>query len=154
DGTQVQFKSVALQKFVSAANGGGSNVTVDRDIPSWWETFKIWRVSEKMFHFRCYGGQFLTSLSKGNAILATADIPTVSETFIVERNDTKVHIKLLSGNYLQASEDNELTTDYHGKPGWDDNAATFEMVIYANNLHGDFQLANGYGQDKAREILM
>ncbi|XP_020597254.1 uncharacterized protein LOC110037033, partial [Phalaenopsis equestris] len=40
DGTQVQFKSVALQKFVSAANGGGSNVTVDRDIPSWWETFK------------------------------------------------------------------------------------------------------------------
>ncbi|KAI0499110.1 hypothetical protein KFK09_020011 [Dendrobium nobile] len=154
DGTQVQFKSVTLQKYVSAANGGGMNVTVDRDIPSWWETFKIWRVSENMFQFRCFGGQFLTSQSEGNVILATADIPTVSETYIVERNNTKVHIKLLSGNYLQATEDYQLKTDYDGEPGWDDNEATFEMVIYANNLHGDFQLANGYGQDKAREILM
>lgn len=154
DGTQVQLKSVTLKKYVSAANGGGMNVTVDRDIPSWWETFKIWRVSENKFQFRCFGGQFLTTSNEGNMILAKADIPTISETYIVERNDKRVHIKLLSGNYLQATEYNQLRTDYFGEPGWDDNDATFELVIYANNLHGDFQLANGYGQVKAKDVLM
>jgi hypothetical protein len=38
-------------------------------------------------------------------------------------------------------------------PGWDDNAATFEMVIVANNLHGDYQLANGYGHSEAKKVL-
>lgn len=37
----MQFKSVTLQKYVSAENGGGSNVTVSRDIPSSWETFRV-----------------------------------------------------------------------------------------------------------------
>jgi len=37
----VQFKSTTLQKYVSAENGGGANVTVDRDVPSTWETFKV-----------------------------------------------------------------------------------------------------------------
>lgn len=41
DGTQVQLKSVTLQKYISAAGGGGSNVTVDRDFASTWETFKV-----------------------------------------------------------------------------------------------------------------
>lgn len=27
------------------------------------------------------------------------------------------------------------------------------MTIVANNLHGDYQLANGYGHDKAKEVL-
>ncbi|KAE9450018.1 hypothetical protein C3L33_18074, partial [Rhododendron williamsianum] len=48
---------------------------------------------------------------------------------------------------------NQLTADYPGTPEWDDNAATFEMMIVANNLHGDYQLANGYGHDKAKEVL-
>lgn len=43
--------------------------------------------------------------------------------------------------------------DYPGTPGWDDNAATFEMSIVANNLHGDYQLANGYGHNRAKEVL-
>lgn len=41
DGTQVQLKSVTLQKYISAVSGGGSNVTVDRDFASTWETFKV-----------------------------------------------------------------------------------------------------------------
>lgn len=48
---------------------------------------------------------------------------------------------------------NQLTADYPGTPGWDDNGATFEMTIVANILHGDYQLANGYGHDKAKEVL-
>lgn len=46
DGTQVQLKSVALQKYVSAADGGGGNVTIDRDVASSWETFKVLSVLE------------------------------------------------------------------------------------------------------------
>lgn len=41
DGTEVQFKSVTLQKYVSSENGGGMNVSVDKDIPSSWETFRV-----------------------------------------------------------------------------------------------------------------
>ncbi|XP_038977000.1 probable glucan 1,3-beta-glucosidase A isoform X3 [Phoenix dactylifera] len=93
DGTQVQFKSVTLQKYVSVDGGGGMNVTVDRDVASSWETFR-------------------------------------------------------------ATMNNQLTANYRGVPGWDDNAATFEMTIAANNLLGDYQLANGYGHDKAKEVLM
>ncbi|XP_026391108.1 glucan 1,3-beta-glucosidase-like isoform X2 [Papaver somniferum] len=40
DGTQVQFKSVSSNKYVSAQDGGGQNVNVDRDVPSSWETFR------------------------------------------------------------------------------------------------------------------
>lgn len=31
--------------------------------------------------------------------------------------------------------------------------ATFEMTIVANNLHGDYQLANGLGPDQAMVVL-
>ncbi|KAM7515738.1 hypothetical protein LguiA_005321 [Lonicera macranthoides] len=92
DGTVVQFKSVTSGRYVSAENGGGMNVTVDRDIPSSWESFR-------------------------------------------------------------ASMTNQLTADYPESPGWDDNAATFEMKIVANILHGDYQLANGLGHDKAKDVL-
>ncbi|KAK7831751.1 hypothetical protein CFP56_027035 [Quercus suber] len=40
DGTEVQFKSMTLQKYVSAENGGGMDVTVSRDVASSWESFK------------------------------------------------------------------------------------------------------------------
>ncbi|KAK6154189.1 hypothetical protein DH2020_013828 [Rehmannia glutinosa] len=177
DGTEVQFKSVTSEKYVSAENGGGSTVAVDRDIPLAWETFRfeaynqiahsysiiylvvlLWRVSESIFQFRTYGGQFLTCDGDGGTVsaaaAAAADSPSDTETFYVERNnDNRIHIKLKTGTYLQASKANQLTADYPGTPGWDNNAATFELIILSNNLHGDYQLANGYGHDKAEEIL-
>ncbi|KAJ8461417.1 hypothetical protein OPV22_034343 [Ensete ventricosum] len=153
DGAQVQLKSVALQKYVSAADGGGGNVTIDRDVASSWETFKLWRVSEAEFQFSCFGGQFLTSNNGGGSISATAVSPAMNETFYIERNNTKIHIKLLNGNYVQATVNNQLNVNNQGDPGWDDNEATFEMTIVANNLHGDFQLANGFGHEKAQEVL-
>ncbi|XP_009410130.2 probable glucan 1,3-beta-glucosidase A isoform X1 [Musa acuminata AAA Group] len=153
DGTQVQLKSVALQKYVSAADGGGGNVTIDRDVASSWETFKLWRVSEVEFQFSCFGGQFLTSNNGGSSISATADSPAMNETFYIERNNTKIHIKLLNGNYVQATVNNQLDVNHQGDPGWDDNEATFEMTVVANYLHGDFQLANGFGHKKAQEVL-
>ncbi|MBA0761043.1 hypothetical protein Gotri_023745 [Gossypium trilobum] len=154
DGTQVQFKSVTLQKYVSAENGGGMDISVDRDDASSWETFTLWRVSELEFQFRATQGQFLTCYGNGCSVSATAKSASSTETFQIERNNNgKVHIKIKSGTYLQATMDNQLTADYPGTPGWDDNAATFEMTIVANNLHGDYQLANGYGHNKAKQVL-
>lgn len=152
DGTQVQLKSVGRQKYVSTGDGGGGNVTVDRDAASSWETFKLWRISMNEFQFRCFNGQFLTA-SDGDAISATADSPGDSETFYIERNNTLLHIKLLNGSYLQVTDNNQLTSNYPSQPGWDDDMATFEMTIVANNLHGDYQLANGYGPEQAKSVL-
>ncbi|KAG6500692.1 hypothetical protein ZIOFF_040542 [Zingiber officinale] len=63
----------------------------------------------------------------------------------------------LSGNFssdvLEVTEERTLMANYQGGPGWDNNEATFEMTI-VHQLLGDFQLANGYGHDKAEEILM
>ncbi|CAO2188615.1 unnamed protein product [Urochloa humidicola] len=152
DGTQVQLKSVGLQKYLSAGDGGGGNLTVDRDAASSWETFKLWRISMNEFQFRCFNGQFLTA-SDDDVISATADSPGDLETFYIERNNTLLHIKLLNGSYLQVTDHNQLTSNYTSQPGWDDAMTTFEMTIVANNLHGDYQLANGYGPEQAKSVL-
>ncbi|TYI60597.1 hypothetical protein E1A91_D10G114700v1 [Gossypium mustelinum] len=154
DGTQVTFKSVKLQKYVCAENGGGSDISVNRDAASSWETFTLWRVSESEFQFRTVQGQFLSCYGNGCVVSATAKSASSTETFQIERNnDDRVHIKTKSGAYLQATIDNQLVADYPGNPGWDDNASTFEMSIVANNLHGDYQLGNGHGHNKAKEVL-
>uniref|UniRef100_A0A0D3H1H5 Uncharacterized protein n=2 Tax=Oryza TaxID=4527 RepID=A0A0D3H1H5_9ORYZ len=152
DGTQVQLKSVGLQKYLSANGGGGGNLTVDQDVASTWETFRLWRVSYREYQFRCIKGQFLTA-SNGDVISATADSPGDTETFYIERNNSMLHIKLLNGGYLQVTNNNQLTSNYPSQPGWDDGMATFEMTIVANNLHGDYQLANGLGPDQAMVVL-
>ncbi|XP_037459303.1 probable glucan 1,3-beta-glucosidase A isoform X2 [Triticum dicoccoides] len=152
DGVQVQLKSVALQKYVSAVGGGGGNVAVDQDAASTWETFKLWRVSDSEFQFRCLNGQFLTA-SNQDVISATTDSPGDSETFYIERNNSMLHIKLSNGSYLQVTNNNQLTSNYHSQPGWGDDMATFQMTIAANNLHGDYQLANGYGPVQAKAVL-
>ncbi|XP_062006431.1 probable glucan 1,3-beta-glucosidase A isoform X1 [Rosa rugosa] len=152
DGTVVQLKSVTLDKYVSAENGGGANVSVSRDAASSWETLRLWRVSETEFHFRTSLGQFLTC-DGGDGCFISATAVSPSTSFFVERNNGRVHIKTMSGTYLQATMANQLVANYPGKPGWDDNAATFEMTIVANNLHGDYQLANGYGHNKAKAVL-
>ncbi|XP_057429246.1 probable glucan 1,3-beta-glucosidase A isoform X1 [Lotus japonicus] len=154
DGTEVQLKSVTLERYVSAENGGGMNVTVDRDAPSSWETFRLWRVSESEFQFRTSGGQFLTCDGGGCTVSATAKSASTLETYEIERNEkSRIHIKTKNGAYLQATTGGQLTADYPDTPGWDNNAATFEMVIVANYLRGDYQLANGYGHDPAKDVL-
>ncbi|XP_076937589.1 uncharacterized protein LOC143605315 [Bidens hawaiensis] len=155
DGTEVQFRSVTLHKYVSAENGGGMKLTVDRDSPSSWETFRLWRVSSTEFHLRTSQGTFVTYNTKTNIVSATASTPSLTETFYIERNErNRVHVKhVTSGSYLQVSTTNDITADSHAVPGWDDNAATFEMTIVSNVIHGDYQLGNGLGHDKAKQVL-
>jgi len=62
---------------------------------------QLWRVSDNEFQLRCLGGQFLTSNSEDGLILATAKHPLSTETFFIERNAGRVHIRLLNGGYVQ-----------------------------------------------------
>ncbi|CAO2830587.1 unnamed protein product [Amaranthus hypochondriacus] len=101
DGTEVQFKSVTLQKYVCAENGGGSNVSVSRDIPSSWETFRLWRVSETEFQLRSTQEKFWTCEGQGNSVFATKEsLANTNETFYIERqvNSSRVHIKFEESN--------------------------------------------------------
>lgn len=101
DGTEVRFKSVTSQKYVSSENGGGMNVSVDKDIPSSWETFRLWRISETKFQLRTFQGQFLTYDAEG-LVSATAQSPSATETFYLEREiENRVHIRNKHGNYLR-----------------------------------------------------
>ncbi|XP_049934974.1 uncharacterized protein LOC116258436 isoform X3 [Nymphaea colorata] len=154
DGTKVQFKSVMLQKYMSIENGGVSNITVGRDNASSWETFKLWRISEEIFQFQTLRGKFLTFDNEALIISATAESSTMAENFLIERYQNKVHIKLLTMQiYLQTRSVYQLTAYYQGVPDWGDNAAPFDMIIFANDLHGDYQLANGYEPVKAKSVI-
>ncbi|GLJ16711.1 hypothetical protein SUGI_0287120 [Cryptomeria japonica] len=74
----------------------------------------------------------------GGNVSATTDSPGDWETFDIVRHHKhrdRVHIRVFNGMYIQSEE--QLTADYQGKPRWDDNAATFQMNIVANDLHRD-----------------
>ncbi|KAI3952438.1 hypothetical protein MKX01_005305 [Papaver californicum] len=155
DGAKVRFKSLSSNKYVCAEEGGGSGVViVDRENASAWETFRLWRVSQSEFQFRTYNGQFLSCGGEGDSVSTTSNYPSFTETFSIVRNSNdRVHIKLSSGMYLQVSSGNELRADYFGNPGWEDNAVTFEMTFDGEDMHGEYQLANGYGYEEAKQVL-
>ncbi|KAI3912083.1 hypothetical protein MKW92_002879 [Papaver armeniacum] len=153
DGKKVQFKSLTSNKFVSAKDGGGSGVFVNQDKGDTWETFRLWRVSPSEYQLRSFKGQFLSCAGQGASVTATSVSPSVAETFTIERSSNdRVRIKHSSGTYLQAS-GNEFKANYDGTPGFDGNAAIFEMTFHGGFLQGEYQLSNGHGPQKAKEIL-
>ncbi|KAI3934934.1 hypothetical protein MKW92_013127 [Papaver armeniacum] len=154
DGTKVWLKSLKLNKYVSAKNGGGAGVSVDIEKADNWETFRLWRVNESVYQFRTINGQFLSCAGQGGSVTATSNLSSLKETFTIERSSFfQVIIKHSSGKYLQASSGNELKADYVGKPGFNDgNAAIFNMTIHGI-MQGEYQLSNGYGPDKAKQVL-
>ncbi|RZC46932.1 hypothetical protein C5167_039890 [Papaver somniferum] len=142
DGAKVRFKSLSSNKYICAEEGGVSDVVT------------LWRVSQSEFQFRTYNGQFLSCGGEGAIVSTISNYQSLTETFsIVRSSNDRVHIKLSSGTYLQVSPVNELRADYIGNPGWDDNAATFEMTFDGENMRGEYQLANGYGYEKAKQVL-
>eukprot|EP01018_Ginkgo_biloba_P020260 Gb_00974 [translate_table: standard] len=157
DGTQIQLKSVRHGTYVVAENGGGQQLAVNRSNPSGWETFRIWRVRDGSYQLRVFNKQFIGADNGGGGVVnAVANVASTWETFEIIRNPNnpnRVHIKVLNGMYMQAQSQDRLTADFQGEPGWDDNnAATFEMTI-VRGLQGEFQLTNGYGPDRARQVL-
>ncbi|XVE86747.1 hypothetical protein DITRI_Ditri18aG0058400 [Diplodiscus trichospermus] len=153
DGTQVQFLSPKLNKYLCSENGGGTVVVANRPSASTWETFRLWRVNESYFNFRVLNKQFIGLGSQG--VEAVSDTATDSETFQIVRNDgdlNRVRLRAPNGLFLQAQSETLVTADYSGS-SWDEgDPSVFKMTIISS-LHGEFQITNGYGPDKAPEVM-
>ncbi|XP_048335964.2 probable glucan 1,3-beta-glucosidase A isoform X1 [Ziziphus jujuba] len=157
DGTQVQFTSTKLQKYICAENGGEATVVANRPLASTWETFRLWRINENTFNFRVFNKQFvgLSQQGLGVDIVAETNEPGSTETFQIERkydDPYRVRIKASNGFYLQAISETQVTADYQDS-GWeDDNPSVFIMTI-VHMLGGEYQITNGYGPDRASQVL-
>ncbi|XP_059306522.1 glucan 1,3-beta-glucosidase-like [Lycium ferocissimum] len=151
-----------LNKYVTAENSGGTNVFANRDNPSGWETFKLWRVNDTFFNLKVVNKQFVgKSSQEGNAI-AVATIPGDTETFEIIRspNDpSNVHLKASNGQFLQAKSGSSVMIDYQGSTDWSDqNPYVFDMTVVSllpgeKQLQGEYQLTNGYGPENAPQVM-
>ncbi|GMI67910.1 hypothetical protein HRI_000460300 [Hibiscus trionum] len=153
DGTHVQFLSTKLNKYLCAENGGGTLVVANRPSASDWEIFRLWRVNESHFNLRVFNKQFVGLGSGG--VEAVSNTPTGSETFQIVRKDddlSRVRFRASNGLFLQAQSETLVTADYTGS-GWDDgDPSVFKMTI-VNILEGEFQITNGYGPDRAPQVM-
>ncbi|KAK0576427.1 hypothetical protein LWI29_017304 [Acer saccharum] len=159
DGTGLQFKSVTVGKYLSAETGGGTIIVANRTSASGWETFKLWRINETTFNLRVFNKQFIGLGSNGNGInvVATSNVSGSSEMFEIVRNSddqSRVRIKAPNGFFIQAKTEELVTADYAGSSGsWgDDDPSVFVMTI-SGRLQGEFQVTNGYGPNKAPQIM-
>ncbi|KAA8522502.1 hypothetical protein F0562_013137 [Nyssa sinensis] len=158
DGTQVQFKSTMLNKYISTENGGGTILVANRASASGWETFRLWRVNESSFNLRVFNKQFvgLDNQGQGSNVVAVSKAPKALETFQIVRKDddpNRVCIKAPNGFFLQAKSESLVTADYGGSLDWgDQNPSVFRMEI-VRTLKGEFQVTNGYGPNKAPQIM-
>ncbi|XP_028755065.1 probable glucan 1,3-beta-glucosidase A [Neltuma alba] len=157
DGTQVQFKSTKLQKFLVAENGGGTDVFANRDAASGWETFKLWRVSDSSFNFRVFNKQFIR-LDGTNKLVATSNSPSNPETFQIIRNSddpSKIRIQASNGLFLQAQSETVVSADFQGSTNWEDgDPSVFHMtIVKGSTLQGEYQITNGYGPLRAPQVM-
>ncbi|KAJ0097191.1 hypothetical protein Patl1_27297 [Pistacia atlantica] len=157
DGTQVQFMSTQQKKYLSAENGGGKNLIINGSSASSSETFRLWRINETFFNLRVSNKQFvgLENEGQGSKLVAVSTSPKSSEIFqIIRKEDDKnrVHLQASNGQFLQVKSDADITADGNGSSWDDDDPSVFTMII-GSGLQGEYQLTNGYGPDKAPQIM-
>ncbi|KAJ4715680.1 Glucan 1,3-beta-glucosidase [Melia azedarach] len=157
DGTKVQLMSTKLQKYLCAENGGGTIVVANRSSASAWETFRLWRINETFFNFRVNNKQFFGRFSQGqgNRIVAASTTAGYAQTFEIVRNSddpNRVRLKASNGLFIQAVSDTSLTADYGGS-SWDDSDPSVFKLQIVGTLQGEYQITNGYGPDKAPQIM-
>ncbi|KAJ4965932.1 hypothetical protein NE237_017781 [Protea cynaroides] len=159
DGTKHQFRSVKFGKYLSAESGGGTIIVANCTSASTWETFKFWRINETTFQFRVFNEQFVGLDDGGNGIniVAVSNISGTSETFeIVRKSDdlNRVRIRAPNGFFLQVKTEELVTADWEGDGEWrDDDPSVFEMNKVGRTLQGEFQITNGYGPEKAPQVM-
>ncbi|RDX58273.1 exgA, partial [Mucuna pruriens] len=159
DGTQVQLKSTKLNKYLTSEDGGGAAVVANRDSASGWETFKLWRVSDSSFNLRVFDKKFvgLENQGSGNKIVAVSDSPSTPETFEIIRNSDdryKIRIKASNGLFLQVQSETSVTADYDGQNWEESDPSVFRMnIVPGTTLQGEYQLTNGYGPDRAPQVM-
>ncbi|CAM0902535.1 unnamed protein product [Alopecurus aequalis] len=154
DGTQLQFRSVTQNAFVAAENGGGAALIANRPTASGWETFKLWRIDQNTFNFKVFNNQFVTVA--GVNVVATASTPGQSETFQLVRNDAdqnRMRIRAPNGSFLQAHTDGSVTADFGEATTWGNDDPSVFAVTIVKGLQGEYQICNGYGKDKATQVM-
>ncbi|KAF2284075.1 hypothetical protein GH714_018799 [Hevea brasiliensis] len=157
DGTQVQFMSTKLQKFLCSENGGGSILVANRTSAFGWETFRLWRINETFFNLRVFNKQFVGLEGEGNRVTAVSNTTGNPQTFQITSDNgdpNRVRLQAPNGQFLQAQSETLVTADYGGS-GWEDsNPSIFKMIILADRtIRGEYQITNGYGPEKARRVL-
>ncbi|KAL3733224.1 hypothetical protein ACJRO7_022709 [Eucalyptus globulus] len=162
DGTGLQFKSMMVDKYLCAESGGGSRVVANSTgSDCHWKTFRLWRIDERIFNFRVANKQFVGLDSGGDGVdlVATRHEPGASENFEIVRNPddpSRVKIKAFNGFFLQVRTKEQVTANYdqHNESNaWgDENPSVFAME-FTQRLEGEFQVTNGYGPDKAPEVM-
>ncbi|KAF5442427.1 hypothetical protein F2P56_035085 [Juglans regia] len=158
DGTGLQFKSVTTGKYLCAETGGGTIIVANRSAASGWETFSLWRINEKTFNFRVFNKQFVGLDTSGNGIdvVAIASTPGKSETFEIVRkpgNSNHVRIKAPNGFFLQAKTETLVTADFAGNSKWGENDPSVFVITNTGGLQGEFQITNGYGPERAPQVM-
>lgn len=157
DGTQVQLLNTNMQKYLSAENGGGDVLIANRSNASGWETFRLWRIDESTFNFRVFNKQFvgLENQGQGTKLVAVSNLPNNSETFTIIRNSndsSRVRIRAPNGLFIQVKSETVVTADYEGS-GWEDNNPSVFKMNIVGTLQGEYQITNGYGPDKAPQVM-
>ncbi|KAF2323023.1 hypothetical protein GH714_032897 [Hevea brasiliensis] len=157
DGTRVQLKSTKLQKYLRAENGGGTSLLADSSIPSDWETFRLWRINDTYFNLRVLNKQFVGLETQGNKPVAVSNTAGGPETFHIIRNTddpNRVRFQALNGLFLQAQSETSVTADYAGNATvWEDSDPSVFTIAIVRTLQGEYQITNGYGPDKAPQVL-
>ncbi|KAL3810227.1 hypothetical protein ACHAXA_010375 [Cyclostephanos tholiformis] len=81
---QWQLRALKNNKYIAAANGGGSICTADRDIASGWETFTVTELGNNRVQLKTFDGHFLgIDGSLTSSLIATATKADSWETFKV-----------------------------------------------------------------------
>ncbi|KAK4758326.1 hypothetical protein SAY87_019627 [Trapa incisa] len=158
DGTGLQLKSVTTNKYLCAESGGGTTIVANRIFPSGWETFKLWRIDEASFNFRVFNKQFvgINVNGTGASVVAVANSPGITETFQIVRNPNNtslVRIRASNGLFLQAKSEVLVTADHPGGTGWRNDDPSVFVVSISGQLKGEFQVTNGYGPQRAPQVM-
>ncbi|XP_030468690.2 probable glucan 1,3-beta-glucosidase A [Syzygium oleosum] len=153
DGTQVQFKSTKLGKFLCA---DGATIVANRDRAAGWETFRLWRISDTKFNIRAFNKHFVGLNGQSRMVVVVSGTPSPSETFDIIRNPNnpnRVRLRASNELFLQVKSLTNVTADNSGETRWNDNdPSVFEMNT-VGGLQGEYQITNGYGPDTAPQLL-
>ncbi|XP_025820034.1 probable glucan 1,3-beta-glucosidase A [Panicum hallii] len=157
DGSSLQFRSLAWNANLTAERGGGAAVVAvpDSQLNGSYATFKVWRIDETTFNFRVFNQQFI-SVWRNGAVLATAATPGPAETFQIVRNagdKNRVRIRAPNGRFLQVKRDHSVTADHGESTSWGDDDPSVFAMTNVGDMHGEFQICNGYGTGKAAAVL-
>ncbi|CAO2188984.1 unnamed protein product [Urochloa humidicola] len=157
DGSSLQFRSLARNANLTAVRGGGATIATvpDSQLNASYATFKVWRIDETTFNFRVFNQQFVGVVGSG-AVVATAAVPGTAETFKIVRNagdKNRVRIRAPNGRFLQVKRDYSVTADCRESTSWGDDDPSVFAMTKVGDMHGEFQICNGYSTAKAAPVL-